>query len=118
MSLPEYLFLRTGQQAKEEKDTHLKNSVMPQEEVMHSCRIFSCFSASQIRVFASKRSVGRKIAKIWAFREHAERQRLNRLWAFKRLREHQFSGPKGKHEEKIWLLSLVHLVFSLFSSLF
>jgi hypothetical protein len=43
---------------------------------------FSCFSASEIRVFASRRSVGRKIAKIWVFAECVERQPLNQFYAF------------------------------------
>ena len=53
------------------------------------CCIFSCFSASQIREFVSRRSVGRKNAKIWAFSKCTERQAFNRPSTFKRLRKHR-----------------------------
>jgi hypothetical protein len=62
------------------------------------CCVFSCFSASQNREFASRRSVGRKIAKIWALSECTERQPLSRLSTFQTL-------PKGLYPVAIAPLS-------------
>ena len=73
-----------------ENHTHLANLMTLHKHSWLNCCVFSCFSASQIREFASRQSVGRKNAKIWAFPEYAETQRLNQKSVFESLRKHCF----------------------------
>jgi hypothetical protein len=58
---------------------HATNRLKSKENEWLDCCFFSCFSVSQIRVFSSRWSVGRKNAKIWDYAECAERQLLSQL---------------------------------------
>jgi hypothetical protein len=73
-----------------ENHAHTESYLMQHRHDRLHCCVFSCFSASQIREFASRQSVGRKNAKIWAFPEYAETQRLNQKSVFESLRKHCF----------------------------